>query len=163
MEEQGLSSEKWILVEHKLLPEVFGKVLQAKQYLASGQAETSVEAARMAGLSRSAFYKYKDAVYLYAEQRDGRLMTINLRLFDRPGVLSDVLGVFKEAGINIQTVNQSVPSGGTAAVSVSAHTDSMCVPEERLLAALAALPGVEKVTGVIRAGAVQQTSEEETT
>ena len=50
-----------LLVDAGVLPEVFGKVLEAKEHLQSGRAATAAEAARMAGISRSAFYKYKDS------------------------------------------------------------------------------------------------------
>lgn len=60
-----------LLVDAALLPEVFGKVLEAKALLQSGQAETAAEAARLAGLSRSAFYKYKDGVFAYDAGKRG--------------------------------------------------------------------------------------------
>ena len=60
LETDGERMPNLLLVDAAILPEVFGKVLQAKEYLQSGQAETAAQAARLAGISRSAFYKYKD-------------------------------------------------------------------------------------------------------
>ena len=51
---------KLLLVDASALPDVFEKVLAAKALLASGEVDSASEAARMAGLSRSAFYKYKN-------------------------------------------------------------------------------------------------------
>ena len=46
-----------------VLPEVFTKVVEAKRYMAQGKAKSYSDAAKMAGISRSAFYKYKDFVF----------------------------------------------------------------------------------------------------
>lgn len=51
---------KYYLVERTLLPEVFQRVIEANEAIASGKAATASEAAKIAGLSRSAYYKYKD-------------------------------------------------------------------------------------------------------
>lgn len=110
-----------LLVDAGVLPEVFGKVLEAKEHLQSGRAATAAEAARMAGISRSAFYKYKDAVFPYDAERSGSILTLHLILRDRPGVLSSVLSSFAAAGVNILTVNQNIPAGGVASVSISAR------------------------------------------
>ena len=56
-----------IIVEADLLPEVLLKVIEAKKLLSQGKAKNSSEAARMAGISRSAYYKYKDGVAVYDE------------------------------------------------------------------------------------------------
>ncbi|MDL2288820.1 ACT domain-containing protein, partial [Oscillospiraceae bacterium OttesenSCG-928-F05] len=62
-------SPKFYLVEASALPEVYTKVLEAKEYLESGIARTIGEAVRLAGISRSAFYKYKDAVRPFYDTR----------------------------------------------------------------------------------------------
>ena len=138
----------WVLADVHTLPEVFGKVLDAKQRLASGAAASAAEAARSAGLSRSAFYKYKDAVFAYQQDAAGKLLTAHLVLLDKPGVLSMLLSAFADAGANILTVNQNIPADGTATVSISARIDRLTVTEEAFLASLQELHGVEKITRV---------------
>ena len=144
--------ERRILVEARLLPAVFEKTLYAKELLASGKVRTAAEAARRAGLSRSAFYKYKDAVYPDPEQSGQRLLTVHTQLYDRPGALSELLTAFAEAGANVLTVNQNIPAGGVAAVSVSAHIDRLTVPDRRFLENLRSLPAVERVTNAVISG-----------
>lgn len=136
----------WVLTDARALPDVFLKVLSAKELLASGAADSAAEAARRAGISRSAFYKYKDAVFPYREDAEGRLLTLHFLLQDRPGVLSSVLSAFAEAGANILTVNQNIPDSGTASVSVSAHVDRLNTTMDRFLQSLSALKGVLKIT-----------------
>ena len=49
----------YLLVDMSVLPEVYVKVIEAKGYLQSGEAANASQAAKMAGISRSAYYKYK--------------------------------------------------------------------------------------------------------
>ena len=51
---------RFYLVDAQVLPEVFLKVVRAKELLASGEARSISAATRSVDLSRSAFYKYKD-------------------------------------------------------------------------------------------------------
>ena len=48
---------KYFLVDSQILPEVYLKVTLAKKLLAQGKVKSASEAARAAGISRSAFYK----------------------------------------------------------------------------------------------------------
>ena len=57
--------KRFLLVDAAVLPEVFLRVLEAKELLASRRARNISSAVKMAGLSRSAFYKYKDCVQPY--------------------------------------------------------------------------------------------------
>ena len=58
-----MAERRFLLVDADVLPEVFVKVLQAKELLASGAVSNISAAAKQAGISRSAFYKYKDTVF----------------------------------------------------------------------------------------------------
>ena len=65
---------RFYLVDAQVLPEVFLKVIRAKELLASGQARNISAATRSVGLSRSAFYKYKDCIF---DSENGReLITV---------------------------------------------------------------------------------------
>ena len=108
--EGSAERKRLLLVDADALPEVFARVVDAKRFLATGEAATAAEASRLAGISRSAFYKYKDAVFPYDEKRSGRILTVHMVLRDRPGVLSAVLSAFADAGANILTVNQNIPA-----------------------------------------------------
>ena len=100
----------------------------------------------MAGISRSAYYQYKDAVQSFHASQPEQLLTVHLLLRDKPGVLSAVLSTFAEHGANILTVNQNIPTDGRASVSVSARTERLSVPPETFLQMLRELSGVEKIT-----------------
>ena len=55
--------KRFLLVDAEVLPEVFLSVLKAKELLASGAAKNISAAVKQAGISRSAFYKYKDSIF----------------------------------------------------------------------------------------------------
>ena len=81
----------FFLVDKKVLPKVYSKVVEAKQYIMNSEAASTSEAARMAGISRSVFYKYKDSVYPYQPEATNRILTIQAVLYDRPGVLMSLV------------------------------------------------------------------------
>ena len=66
-------------------------------------------------------------------------------LQDRSGVLSTFLNVLAKAGINVLTVNQNIPVGGEASVSLSVHTGQMKHPVESVARRLLAIDGVVRV------------------
>lgn len=144
-----MTENKLILVDSTVLPEVFSRTLEAKRLLAAGEAKNSSDAARLAGLSRSAFYKYKDCVYPYSEKISERMITIITRLHDRPGVLSRLISELYQAGANILTVNQSIPVGGIALVSVSVRIDNLGLELNELFGSLLQIDGIETIEQVL--------------
>ena len=59
-------NSNYILVDKRVLPEVFEKVLKAKRLLKDGKVKEITEAAKIVGISRSVYYKYKDYVFEFA-------------------------------------------------------------------------------------------------
>lgn len=135
---------KYYIVEASALPEVFLKVAEAKRLLSTGEADTVNEATRLTGISRSAFYKYRDAVLPFQNMMTGRILTFQLMLHDEPGVLSSILVGFASHKANILTINQTIPSGGCALVTITAETIHMQEPIEQLLHQLSQMSGVVK-------------------
>ena len=124
---------EYYLVAAEALPEIFIRVAEAKRMMQTGEAETVGEAARLAGISRSAFYKYKDAVQPFNDMKSEHIITFYTLLKDVSGTLSRVLNVFASSGANILTINQSIPTNGCAAVTISAETSGMEKSLEQLI------------------------------
>lgn len=137
-------SPKYFIVEANAMPEIFRKVAQAKSLLETGEESTVNSAVRTVGISRSAYYKYKDSVRPFQDMLHGRIVTFQTLLKDEPGVLSGVLNIFGNSGGNILTINQSIPANGCAVVTISAETSALDKELEDLLASLAGCPGVLK-------------------
>ena len=135
---------KYYLVAADALPEIFIRVAEAKRMMQTGEAATVGAATRMAGISRSAFYKYKDSVQPFNDMKAEHIITFYGMLKDNTGVLSRVLSVFAASGANILTINQSIPTNGCAAVTISAETSDMAESLEALLAEAEAVEGVVK-------------------
>lgn len=135
---------KYYIVEASALPEVFLKVAEAKRLLSTGEASTVNEATHMTDISRSAFYKYRDAVLPFQNMMTGRVITLQILIHDEPGRLSIILNQLAEARVNIMTINSIVPTNGTAIVTISAETMDVVIPLEDLLQNIRAVPGVIK-------------------
>ena len=138
------SATKFYLVSAEALPEIFIKVAEAKRMMQTGEADTVGAATKMAGISRSAFYKYKDAVQPFNDMKSEHIITFYTLLKDVSGTLSSVLGVFAASGANILTINQSIPTNGCAAVTISAETSAMEKSLEQLITDISALDNVIK-------------------
>ena len=135
---------KYYIVEAAALPDVFLKVAEAKRLLDTGEVTTVNDATRRTGISRSAFYKYRDAIIPFHNMMIGRIITFHLTLFDEAGVLSSILACFAQSGANILTINQTLPTGGRALVTITAETANMTVTLEQLLQSLSGTEGVIK-------------------
>ena len=138
------NGSKYYIVEASALPEIFLKVAEAKRLLSVGEASTVNEATQMTGISRSAFYKYRDAVLPFQNMMTGRIITFQLLLHDTPGILSDILAKFAEFNANIITINSIVPTNGCAVVTISAETMDLTIQLEELLRQLRSAEGVIK-------------------
>jgi len=135
---------KYFIVEASVLPEIYLKVAETKQLLERGIEKTVNAATQRTGISRSAFYKYKDAVQPFQDMLHGRILTFQLMLRDEPGSLSPVLNIFAEHGVNILTISQGLPISGSAVVSIGAETSALAISVEEFLHT------VDKLDGVLR-------------
>ena len=140
----------YYIVDAEALPEIFRKVVDARRMLDTGEAETVNQAVQLAGISRSAFYKYKDAVRPFQDMLHGRIVTFQIMLKDEPGILSHVLNLFAGSGANILTINQGIPINGCAVVTVNAEPSGLEGSLQELLARLNGAEGV--LRGEILAG-----------
>lgn len=138
-----MAERRLLLVDASVLPEVFLKVLDAKELLASGQATSISAATRQVGISRSAFYKYKDSVFDAETGREA--LTVIATLLDKTGALQGLLSGISAAGASIVTMNQSRPENGAAQVEVTIRTGTMQMSVEEMLGRLSKQPNVVEV------------------
>lgn len=136
--------DKYYLVQADILPEAILKTAEAKQLLTSGKASTVHEAVEKVGLSRSAFYKYKDGIYPFHTMLKERIITVSLDLEHRSGILSKVLGAIAYLEGNVLTIHQTIPLQGMANVVLSIDTASMKGDVSDWLTALRTMDGVSK-------------------
>ena len=139
------NEEKYYIVKASALPEIFPKVCEVKRLMASGKVKTVGEAVSAVGISRSAFYKYKDVVRPFSDAARGKIITFHIMLEDKAGNLSGVLRVFADVGANILTINQTIPINGRAAITISAETAQMKIELQQLISQIEGLDGVSSI------------------
>ncbi|MBO8163839.1 MAG: ACT domain-containing protein [Brevibacillus sp.] len=136
--------EKYFLIRSDILPESIAKTIEAKKLLESGEADTVNEAVERVGLSRSAFYKYKDGIFPFNAMMSEEIMTITFSLEHRSGTLSKVLQFVAERGGNILTINQTIPLQGIANISMSIDMAHLTVSSTDFLDQLQQIDGVRR-------------------
>ena len=135
---------KYYIVEASALPEVFVKVAEAKRLLQNREASTVNDATQKTGISRSAFYKYRDVVLPFQNMMHGKIITFQFLLQDEKGQLRALLQIFEESKANIQTINSIIPSNGSAVVTISAETIDLTLSIEEFMRQVRQVPGVIK-------------------
>ena len=131
----------YLLVDMSILPDVYTRVIKAKNFLQSGEATNASQAAKIAGISRSAYYKYKYKIFEYSEQGED-VSTINAKLRDNAGVLSSVMNELYMAGANILAVNQSIPVNDVADVSITVRLSDVDVSKSGVEQKIKSIVGV---------------------
>lgn len=132
------------LVDSFILPEVFSKVIEVKKILSSGKIKTVNEAVKEVGISRSAYYKYKDYIFPFYETTRGKVVTLFFVVEDFSGILSSIINKIASAKANILTINQNIPINGLADVTVSIETFDMKDELQNLMREIEKIEGVRK-------------------
>lgn len=141
----------YYLVEARALPDVFMRVMEAKELIASGESRSVNEAVQRVGISRSAYYKYRDAILPFYESSRGSVITLVLAIENLPGVLAAITAQIASGGANVLTIHQGLPVHGLADVSVVIETEGLTVEVGQLLAALERVAGVHSCRVLARA------------
>jgi chorismate mutase len=143
-----LDKEKYYLIRGDILPESIYKTVEAKKLFETGEVETVNQAVDKVGLSRSAYYKYKDKIFPFNTATYQQIVTISFILEHKSGVLSQVLRFVAEKSGNVLTINQSIPLQGIANVVLSVDTALLNLPTTEFVEELQQIDGVKKVVVV---------------
>jgi len=136
--------EKFYLIRSDILPESIAKTIEVKKMLEAGEVDTVNEAVDRVGLSRSAYYKYKDGIFPFNAMMSEKIMTISFTLEHRSGILSRVLQYVADQGGNVLTINQTIPLQGIANVAMSVDMAHLTISTTDFLDGLQMLSGVRK-------------------
>lgn len=96
-----MMSGDYLVIDKRVLPDVYEKVLFAKKLLKDGKVKEITEAVKIAGISRSVYYKYRDFVFDFAETSEGRKVTYNIIFKNEKGLLSNISNYITEKGGDI--------------------------------------------------------------
>ena len=133
----------FLIIDKRILPDYFQKVVEARALLETGKVREVSEAVKKVGISRSTYYKYKDYVLSPSDVTIGRKAVLSMLLSHEPGVLSSVLAHVSEQGGSVLTITQSLPIHGKASVTVTLDISAMPGAITQLMEALNGTPGVE--------------------
>ncbi len=139
------SKPKYFLVNADILPDVYARVIEAKKLLASGDAANATQAAKLAQISRSAYYKYKDGVFEYNSEVSKDMVTLSMKLEDTKGVLSAITNELYMVGANVLSINQEIPQNGVADVTLTMFVADMTVDVSVLVNKLRTVSGVKTI------------------
>ena len=145
MVKRNTSEQKFYLVRADILPEAILKTAQAKDIINKRKVETVNQAVDKVGLSRSAFYKYRDGVFSLQDPLKGTIVSLSMLLEHEAGILSQVLNTVARANANILTINQNIPLQGVGHVTISVEIAQMSISLDKLLKNLNDLSGVVKL------------------
>ena len=135
----------YIIVDYNSAPEVFKKVIETKKLLSSGRFKSVNDVLNKCELSRTAFYKYKNHVFVKEENDNNSIIaTLAFTLDDVTGILSEILTFFAERGISVLTINQNIPINGIANITISLRINSGD-NVDKLTEGLIGIKGVNKV------------------
>ncbi len=138
-------SGDYLVIDKRVLPDVYEKVLFAKKVLKDGKVKEITEAVKIAGISRSVYYKYKDFVFDFAETSEGRKITYNIIFKNEKGLLSTISNYISEQGGDILTINQGIPLNGYANLSITIDLSTVDGDIKTLTDGLLNIKNVEKV------------------
>lgn len=145
-----IQEKDFFIVDKKVLPEIFIKVMEVKKLLESKKEKTVQDAVNSVGISRSAFYKYRDSVFPLYENTRGKTVTINIVTEDRSGLLSSILNDIAAAGANVLTINQTIPINGIANVTITIETNNMSDDMGSLMEKLEKVDGIRDIRIIAR-------------
>ncbi len=140
-----MEKNTFYLVREEILPEAIKKTIKVKEVLKRGEARTINEAVEKMGLSRSAYYKYKDYVFPFYEASKEKIVTLSILLDHKAGVLSRILNTIAGDGGSVLTINQGIPLQGVANATISIETKNLAIDLEALLDKLRMVDGVKRL------------------
>ncbi|HNZ83113.1 MAG TPA: ACT domain-containing protein [Sedimentibacter sp.] len=137
--------KKYLIVNKKILPDVYDRVIEARNLINGGSVKGISEAVKVVGISRSTYYKYKDYVFSPDENSIGRKAVFSMMLKHEKGMLSNVLNYLSLQNANILTINQSIPINGKASVTVSLDISDLSKSIDEVMAEMKKIKGATQV------------------
>ena len=137
---------KYYIVSGDILQDVVKKVVEVKELLHKGIVKDITEGVKAVGISRSAYYKYKDKIFTVSEGIQGQKATVAMLLSHKAGVLSRILDTIAAKGGNVLTISQDLPINNSANVVITLDISSLAVDVKELLEILLREENVLKST-----------------
>ena len=142
MPETNKEKGKFYIVDEGILPEAIRKTARIKELLAKYKDMTVNDAVEEVGLSRSAFYKYRDGVFPFYEATKAKIITLQISMDNKAGISSNCINAIARANCNILTINQGIPIQNVAIATIAFETAHMEQDLETVIEIMEELSGV---------------------
>ncbi|MCR5760781.1 MAG: ACT domain-containing protein [Sphaerochaetaceae bacterium] len=135
--------DDYLIVHKSILPDYYEAVLKTRHLLETGKVSNVSAAVKIAGISRSTYYKYKDWIMEPSSFSSGRKAVLSMLLAHETGILNKVLTDIAGAGASILTITQSLPINNKASVTLSLDIGSTSESPEAMIKKISMRQGVE--------------------
>jgi chorismate mutase len=132
----------FLLVHKSILPDYFPRIIEARDMIARENVSVT-EACKACKISRSAFYKYKDLVYVPSGSLSKKAI-LSVKADDFPGVLSSLLKAISNHKANVLTISQDMPIHGVALITLMINFRNLNVSLDELIKEVSSLEHIRK-------------------
>ena len=136
---------KYLIVDKALLPPYCEKIALVKELIDEGKAADVSQAVKMAGISRSTFYKYRDMVRDISTVLMGRHAIISMMMRHSVGTLSSVLNIISRYGYSVWTITQNPPVDSKANVVITLELGEDAGKLDNLIREISDVSGLSRV------------------
>lgn len=137
--------KEFYLVDFQVLPEALKRTIRAKELLRSGEVDTIYAAVMRMGISRSAYYKYKDHVAAAPEETEVDALTIFLVMQNDPAVQNKLFRKLAKDEAEILTLTRGVPTNKLTTMTLTLRLTGLKISIDSLLSDIRSVKGIKTV------------------
>lgn len=141
-------NKQFYLVDFAILPTAIKKTIQAKELLKNGTAETINAAVMKTGISRSAYYKYKDHVAPAFDDAGSGTATYFIVLQNDPAVFNKILRKCAKENVEILSMNRGLPVKKLVTLTLTVKTTDSQITQQTLTEEMQNIKGVKRFYAV---------------
>lgn len=141
-----MKKDEYLVVRADVLPEVFRKVIAVKKLLDSGEVYSVNSAVQQVKISRSAFYKYRDAVRPFDDTKGGSIYSLVLQIENFPGVFPATIEMISRSGARIVNLHQNSALKGLSTILVTIDDGSMKDSPAEIVTRLRRVHGIRNIS-----------------
>lgn len=138
-------TKQFYLVDFQVLPSALKNTIRAKELLKNDTAETINEAVKKTGISRSAYYKYKDHVAPAFEDSMYGVATLFIIMQNDPALGNKIFRRLGRARAEVMTMHKGIAVKKLTTMSFSIQTAEMVLTLSELVDELRSLKGVKEI------------------
>jgi chorismate mutase len=142
---EDIPVSQYLVIKTEVLPDVYTNVMRVKALLQSGDVDSVNEAVQLVGMSRSAFYKYRDFVRSYQDPHESDPVTIIASFLLESDALSSILLLLNDEGAKLLNISQSLPRHGFVDLMLSVDFSDAEIDRVRLRRQISRIAGVRHV------------------